>query len=122
MKGTALLLYLFVTAINVFLFFPVIFYPVVFIPLHLLVWVLSYSWLFKNKKFRSRWSKFIFATIPVTGQIIIIISLFSNGPGKPVGLLTLLDNLFILVLSIISFAEFVILLMLYSKYLREDNA
>src|SRR5690242_20337065 len=98
MKAIALLLYLFVTAINIFLFFPVIFYPIVFVPLHILVCVLSFSWLFKKKSFTSRWPKFLFAAIPAAGQITILISLFFSSSEKPAGILFLIDNLFVLLL------------------------
>ena len=118
MKIRSLLLYILVSTINVFLFLPVLFLPIIIAPLHLLLYIISYNWLFRQKAFISHWSKFIFSAIPVVAQIIMVLLYLINDTNSPPGIISLLNNLIIFVLITISLVEFVILITLYSKYLR----
>jgi len=121
MKRQSLLLYIFVTTINIFLFLPVLFYPILIAPLHILLYILSYNWLFKQKTFRSNWNRLVFSGVSVVGQIILILTFLISDFDSPAGILSLLDNLFIIVLFLISLVEFVVLLTLYSKYLSRQQ-
>jgi len=121
MNRTSLLLYIFVTAVNIFLFLPVFFYPIVFIPLHIFLYILSFNWLFRQKTFKSTWNKLTFSGIPVIGQIVLTLTYLLSDSDSQVGILSLLDNLIILILFLVVLIEFGILATLYSKYLAKKH-
>jgi hypothetical protein len=117
MKTRSLILYLFVTAINIFLFLPVLFNPVIIAPLHILVFILSYDWLLKKESFKSGWNKILFSSIPGIGQILLVLILFIADSNHIPGIVSLVQNFIFILLVLLSIVEIAILAMQYSKYL-----
>jgi hypothetical protein len=122
MKQYSLLLYFFICGLNIFLFLPVIFYPAIIAPLHMLILWLSFNWLLKSKKFKSNWNRIIFSLVPLVGEMIVIIILFSDDSISSAGVVKLLDNLFVFSIILLSLIEFGILMFIYSKYLHRCMA
>jgi hypothetical protein len=121
MKGRSLLLYLFVTAINMFLVLPVLFYPLLIAPLHVLIFILSFDWLLKKKIFKTNWNKMLFAAIPAFAQMTVIVTAFYEDTFSPAALLNFLNSFFIALFFIFCLIEFGILLLMYSKYVQRHN-
>lgn len=117
MKKYSLLLYSLISALNIFLFLPALFYPIIIAPLHILLLWQSFDWLLKNKKFKSIWNRILFSAIPLIGEIVLMILLFTEKSVSAPALVNLLDNIFFLCIVLICFIEFVILIQIYSKYL-----
>lgn len=121
MKTRSLLLYLFVTAINMFLIIPVLFSPFIVAPLHLLIFFLSFDWLLKKKMFQSQWNKILFAAIPAFAQMLVVVTVFYEDTFTPAALLNFLSSFFIALFFIFCSIEFGILLSMYSKYVQRQN-
>ncbi len=122
MRGKSLLLYISIIILNSFLFFSIIDSYGILAPIHVLIYWLTFDRILSTKGFLSKWNINIFSLIPSIFQVSIIILLLDLQEGDRTikGLITLLSNLLILILIIVTIIEFFLLRKLYSNFKKKQ--
>ncbi len=125
MKGQSLLFYILVILLNLFLFLPVIYYIPIAGLLHVIIFYLSFKHLLEYKKFQSNLSKIIFCLIPFLTQVFFVLCFFIIGEMATSNR-SMIKILFdydipILIFISISWIEFIILYLMYSKSKNKRN-